>query len=147
MPQSQERTHPLAVVLPTAQRLTGKGSFDNINVHRPDSLTLELPSLRRNHARRRTALRCPTPASLATATRPVCRMNLHPHSRSLLVPRYAGRSLVLSSLECSESPLFSARRTSLCNPSTISRHFKAPHHTQLTDLVQLLHPSSLIQST
>ncbi len=51
--------------------------FGGITVHRSDPLTLELPSLRRNHARRRTALRRATPASLATSTRPVRRMKLY----------------------------------------------------------------------
>ena len=69
-----------ATLLPLCFQLLGGSReddcFGGITVHRSDSLTLELPSLRRNHARRRTALRRATPASLATSTRPVRRMKL-----------------------------------------------------------------------
>ena len=64
-----------------------KHRFAGITVHRSDPLTLELPSLRRNHARRRTALRRATPASLSTSTRPVRSMKLYPHPRPLPVLR------------------------------------------------------------
>jgi len=51
--------------------------------HRSDSLALELPDLRRNHAHRRTALRCATPASLSTSTRSVRSMKTYLHPRPL----------------------------------------------------------------
>ena len=69
-----------ATLLPLCLRLLGgserHNTFGGITVHRADPLTLELPSLRRNHARRRTALRRATPASLSTSTRPVRCMKL-----------------------------------------------------------------------
>jgi len=47
-----------------------------------------------------------TPASLSTSTGPVRCMNLHPHSRHLLVLRHARRSRASSALERSARSLF-----------------------------------------
>ena len=96
---NRNRATLLPLCFQTARRLREDDCFGSITVHRPDSLTLELPSLRRNHARRRTALRRPTPASLSTATRTARSMKLYPHPRPLPVLRRARRSLVSSGPE------------------------------------------------
>ena len=89
-----------ATLLPLCFQLLGgseqDASFGGITVHRSEPLTLELSRLRRNHARRRTALRRATPASLATSTRPVRSMKLYLHPRPLPVLRRA-RGLLVSS--------------------------------------------------
>ena len=93
---NRNRATAPAAMPATARRSTGKPSYAGITVHRSEPLTLELPGLRRNHARRRTALRRATPASLSTSTRPVRRMKLYPHPRPLPVLRRARGSLVSS---------------------------------------------------
>jgi hypothetical protein len=74
-------------MLPTTQQLREDECFGRTTVQRSDSLTLALPALRRSHARRRTALRCATTASLAALTEKVRCMNIHPHPRQLHVLR------------------------------------------------------------
>ena len=108
----------------TARRLREDDCFAGITVHRSDSLTLELPSLRRNHARRRTALRCATPASLATSTRPVRSMKLYPHPRPLPVLRRATR------IPCLICPGLLGRLSLQPSTDTSSRYFTAPSHSQ-----------------
>jgi hypothetical protein len=112
-----------------------------------DALTLELPRLRRNHARCRTAFRGATPASLTTATKPVRSLNLYPHPRPSPVLRHARRFLVSSVPRRSVGYIFSPRRMLLCNPSSLHHDLKAADHAQISDLVKLLHPISPIQST
>ncbi len=89
LPRQPQPRHSVAAVPATARRITAKHRYASITVHRSDPLTLELPGLRRNHARRRTALCRATPASLSTSTRPVRRMKLYPHPRRLPVLRRA----------------------------------------------------------
>src|ERR1039458_10450321 len=60
-----ESRYAFAALFPTAQQFRGKDSFGGIAVKRRDPLTLDLPRLRRNHARRRTAFRRSTPPSLS----------------------------------------------------------------------------------
>jgi len=74
-------------------------------------------------------------------------MNHDLNFRILFVLRRASRTHVSADLECSESLLLSARRTAQCNASLLACRFKAPEQAQLSDLIEPLHPSSLIQST
>jgi hypothetical protein len=74
-----------ATLLPTARRFS-----DPRRAHRtphprsaPYLRILELPRLRRHHARCRTTLRGATAATLSTPCPWICRMNLQPPSRSL----------------------------------------------------------------
>src|SRR5260370_11159690 len=74
--QPATRYAPAALLPPVPQRWTAptdRGSAD-FNPY-PLRSALELPCLRRNHARRRTPLRSSTPASLSSAVPRVCRMN------------------------------------------------------------------------
>ncbi len=112
-----------ATLLPLCFQLLGgireNASFGGITVHRSEPLTLELPGLRRNHARRRTALRRATPASLSTSTRPVRSMKLYPHPRLLPVLRRARGSLVSSGHEPLDRASLSSLRistSSRCSP-------------------------------
>jgi hypothetical protein len=89
----------VAAVPAIAPQITAKHSYDSITVRRPDSLPLELSSLRRNHARCRTAHRRATAASFATPIGPMRRMNHDLQFRILFVPRRAGRFLVSSGYE------------------------------------------------
>ena len=72
-----------ATLLPLCFQLLGGSEkiicFSGITVPGPDSLTLELSRLRRNHARCRTALCSATPAPLAASTGTMYRMNFPFH--------------------------------------------------------------------
>ena len=75
----------VAPMLSTTRQHRANSSFDGGNVYHRDSLALELPCLRWNHARHRTALLCGTPASLATSTRPARSMKVYSHPRPIFV--------------------------------------------------------------
>src|SRR5664279_4710567 len=139
--------HPPAALLPTAPRLREQNCFTGIAAHPPASVAMELSSLRWHHARRGTAHRGSTPASLSTSTRPVRSMNLYPHPRHLLVPRHARRSLVSLRSECSVTYFLSLCRTLLCDASPLQQELKAADHTDHSGLLEPLHPLSPIQST
>jgi hypothetical protein len=100
-----------AALLPTASWLGKRARSGGIAFHGPAALALELSGLRRNHARRRTALCRATPAPLSTSTRTVRSMNLYPHPWLLIVLRHARRLLVSSGHDCPVSQLLS-----LCPP-------------------------------
>ncbi|MGB6687964.1 MAG: VWA domain-containing protein [Terracidiphilus sp.] len=144
--QPQPRFTP-AAMLPVTRRRREDDCFGSIIVHRSDPLTLELPSLRRNHARRRTALRRATPASLATATRPVRSMKLYPHPRPLTVLRRVRGSFVSSVRDCSAGDLFSPTLTSHCGVLQHHPTVKAAHPTRLHRCPIPLHSLRPIQST
>src|ERR1035438_5642697 len=108
---------------------------------------MELSGLRWNHARRGTAHRGSTPASLSTSTRAVRSMNLYPHRRPLLVLRHARRSVVSSNPECSISYSFSLCRTPLCNASPLQQDLNAADHTYQSALLEPLHALRTIPST
>jgi hypothetical protein len=95
--------------------------------------------------RHRTALRCATPASIATSTRPARSMNRYPHPRLLPVLRHLRGFLVSSGQNLSHA--------SLSSPHISPREAFAPLHPALrqTDPTQLslfmvpLHPLRPIQ--
>jgi hypothetical protein len=117
IPGHPQPRYPVDAVPSTTRRLREKDRTERFTVHRPDSLTLELPGLRGNHACCRTAFRRPTPASLSTATRPVRCMNLGSHPRPLTVLWHACRSLASTSQDYSATDLSSYRTTRPCNAS------------------------------
>src|SRR5664280_2686725 len=139
--------HPPAALLPTAPRLREQNCFTGIAAQPPASVAMELSSLRWNYARRGTAHRGSTPASLSTSSRAVRSMNLYPHRRPLLVLWHARRSVVSSSSECSVTCSFSLCRTPLCNPSPLHHDLKAADLAYHSDLLEPLHPLNPIQST
>src|SRR5208337_307405 len=109
-PRQQEEDHDsgcrrVPALLPTASWLGTHARSGGIAIYGPAALALELSGLRRNHARRRTALCRATPAPLSTSTRPVRSMNLYPHPRFLIVLRHPRRVLVSSGQECPLSQL------------------------------------------
>jgi hypothetical protein len=87
---------PPAALLPPAPRHwtapTNRGSADFTHTRS----ALELPCLRRNHARRRTPLRSSTPASLSSAVPRVCRMNPQFQPRPAYLLRHAQSPCVAS---------------------------------------------------
>jgi hypothetical protein len=111
LPRQPAASHPPAAVFPTALWLGKHARSGAIAFHGPASLALELSGLRRNYARRRTALCRATLAPLSTSVRPVRSMNLDPHPRLLSVLRHPRRVLVSSGEPCPVSQL-----RSLCPP-------------------------------
>jgi hypothetical protein len=141
--QPQPRFAP-AAVLPTPQRPREDHCFAGITVRPSDPL--ELPGLRRNHARRRTVHRRPTPAPLAASTRPARSMKRYPHPQPLPVLRRVRRLLVSSVLGCSPGCLFSPPLTLHRGVSPHHRTVKAAHPTQLSRCLIPPHPLKPIQS-
>jgi hypothetical protein len=127
-------------------QITARHNYAGATVHRSGSFTLELSSLRRNHARRRTALCRATPASLAASTGPVHSMKFYSHPRSLPVLRRVPRSLVLSGPGCSAGCSFCPRLPH-CRVSPNHRTVEAAHPTQLGRCLIPPHPLRPIQST
>jgi hypothetical protein len=121
--------------------------LEDTDSSRSNNCAMELPSLRRNHAHRRTAFRRPTPASIATSKGPLRSMNLPPHPRSRLALLRESRSFVSSDLQCHQSHLYSVGRTTPCDESPPPRHFNAAHHAHFSDLHRHLHQVSPFQST
>ena len=146
---NRQPRHAPAALLPTAQRLREDNCFAGITVHRSDSFTLELPSLRRNHARHRTALRRATPAPLSTTTRPVRCMNLYLHPRPLPVLRRACRSLVSSrqKLPCCQTFQPLPDDSNDARSEAPSRRSKRQILPITASLFSPLHPVCPIQST
>ena len=85
LPRQPATRHPPAALLPTAPWLEKHARSCGITFHGPAALALELSGLRRNHARRRTALCRATPAPLSTSTRTARSLNLNPHPWLLIL--------------------------------------------------------------
>jgi hypothetical protein len=83
-----------SLVPPCFQLLREDDCLAGITVHRSDSSTLELSSLRRCHARRRAAFCCAIPAALATPTRTARSIKLNLRPRPWPVLRRIHGSLV-----------------------------------------------------
>src|ERR1035437_1797769 len=147
IPRQPEPCYAVAPVLPTARQLREDDCFGAITVPRTDSPTLELSSLRWNHARRRTALRGSTPASLTTATRPVRCMNRNQQPRPLPVLWRACRSLVSTGQDWSATDLSSYRTTPQCVASNFTSYFKAADRTHYSEFMHSPNTSGPIQNT
>jgi hypothetical protein len=136
-----------AAMFQTPQWLGEDDCFDGITVHRTGSLALELPTLRRNHAYRRTALRRATPASLAASTRQMRSMKIYPHPRPLPVLRRVRRFLLSSDsrslIGYLLSPFLMPHRAS----TALHQDLETADRAQRSDLVKPLHPIGPIQST
>jgi hypothetical protein len=147
LPCQPQPRHSPAALLPTAGRRGEDNCFRDFTVHQPGSLPLELSSLRRNHARRRTVLRRSTPTSLTTATRPVRCMNHCSHLRPLPALRRTRRSLALTGKNSSATGRLNRPLTPLCEASKPGSRIQAAdrtHHSQFMHPLDSLDP---IQNT
>jgi Putative transposase len=138
-----------ATLLPLCFRLLGglekTTSSAAASSTEPDSVAMEVSSLWRNHARGRPALCRATPASLSTSTEPVRCMNLHPHSRHLLVLRHARRCLASSALERSARSLFRHCLMSHRDASRLHPAIKLADHNYQGDFLTLRTCSALFK--
>ena len=147
IPCQPQPRYSVAAVLSTPRQLREHGCSASITIHQSDRPTLELPSLRWNYARRRTALRRPTPASLPTSTRPMRCMKLYPHPRPLLVLRRIRRPLVSSSQNPLDHSLSSVHKRPRRANMLLHPALQSSNSAQLTLCLIPLHLFRPIQST